>query len=280
MFGEPKPWPLCLWHLIFLSSFIPLCHAQGDSGFLRGKGNLDLAISYTEDAYDSFWVGSNRVVDAPFGEVTRSAANLYGAYGLTDKIDLVSSLSYVRSETEAVFETEEDLQDLFLQVKWKAFSKDFAGGTFNFLLGPAIKVPVSHYEDNAVPALGDGQVDLRFRTIFQYVTKGGSFFALDTGYDFRFEETPNEVPIHLTCGHTFWNKVTVGAFISNISSQGGYDIGEGPFYGVEEEYTRYGFQLYFRLRDKFGLSVTGWTTSDGLNTGDVDGFSLGAVWRL
>jgi len=269
-----------LWKISFCLFSCCAVFGQGDSGFLRGKGALDLALSYSEDAYDSFWVGSTRMTDAPFGEVTRTTVNLYAAYGLSDEIDLVASLSHVSSDTEAVFASESDLQDLSVQLKWRVFQKTLGPGRLGILLAPGAKVPVSDYEDNAVPAIGDGQADLRSRVIVQYVWNNGAFLALDTGYDIRFEDTPNELPIHLSTGTTFFGKLTLSGFLSDISSQGGYDIGEGPFYGVEEEYTRYGVGLYYRFGDAFGVSASGWTTSAGLNTGDVDGFSLGLVWRI
>jgi hypothetical protein len=257
-----------------------LAYSQGDSGFLRGKGALDLALSYSEDTYDSFWVGSDRVTDAPFGEVTRTTINLYAAYGLSQQTDLVVGLSHVGSETDAVFDSESELQDFTMHLKWRAFGEELGQGRLNLLLSPGIKVPVSDYENDAVPAIGDGQTDLRLRGIAQYVWNSGAYIALETGYDIRFEDTPNEIPIHLTAGATFFDHVTVSAFISNISSQGGYDIGEGPFYGVEEEYTRYGSSVYLRVQPRFGISLSGWATSAGKNTGDVTGFSFGLVWRI
>jgi len=268
------------WLSIGLVLIAPLAFSQGDSGFLRGKGRLDLALSYNEDTYDSFWIGSDRITDAPFGEVTRTTVNLYAAYGLSDDMDLVSSLSQVKSETDAVFDSESDLQDLSVHLKWRLQSRPLGSGTFNFLFSPGVKVPVSDYENDAVPALGDGQTDLRLRGIAQYLWNNGAFVSLESGYDIRFEDTPNEIPVHLTAGTTFVEVLTVTAFLSDISSQGGYDIGEGPFYGVEEEFTRYGIGLYFRVSDLFGVSLNGWTTSSGINTGDVDGYSLGLVWRM
>ena len=268
------------WILIGLFLYGSLAFSQGDTGFLRGKGSLDLAVSYTDDSYDSFWIGSERITDAPFGEVTRTTINLYAAYGISDNIDLVTSLSHVKSETDAVFDSESDLQDLTVYLKWKAHSRQWGNGRLNLLLAPGGKVPVSDYEDNAVPALGDGQADIRLRGIAQYQWNNGSFISLESGYDLRFEDTPNEVPIHLTAGTTFANLLTVSAFLSDISSQGGYDIGEGPFYGVKEEFTRYGIGLFIRVNNKVGVSAYGWSTTDGLNTGDVDGFSLGLVWRM
>ncbi len=254
--------------------------AQGDSGFLRGKGKLDVALSYGLDTYDEFWVGGDKISGAPFGRVTRHNVNVYAAYGLTDSIDLALNGSYVYASSEEIFEDEHGLQDLTTQLKWRFFSKKLGPGTLNLLAAPALQVPMSHYEDNAVTAIGDGSVDLGLRGIAQYVFDNGIFFALETGYDVRFDAAPDEYPLHLTAGATVFGKLTVTGFYSLIDSLGGYDIGQGPFPGVEEQYHRAGGVIYYRINETVGISGSAWTTFDGKNTGDVDGFSLGVVLKF
>ena len=272
-------WVVCLMMgcLVGSSQWV---HAQGDSGFLRGQGNLDMALTYGIDTYDEFWIGSNRVTDAPFGRVSRHTVNLYGAYGLGDDMDLALSGSFVYVTTEEVFDSEKALQDFTAQFKWRFFSKDVGSGKLNLLAAPAVKVPMTHYEDDAVPAVGDGQVDLRLRLLIQYVFGNGAYLALDTGYDFRFDVTPDEFPIHVTGGFTLFERLTLSGFFSHIDSLDGYDIGQGPFPGIEDEYDRIGGHVYCRLTESLGLTVSAWTTLDGMNTGDVDGASLGMVLRF
>jgi len=258
----------------------PRALAQGDSGFLRGQGNLDFSVAYGVDTYDRFWIGSESVEDAPFGRVSRHTVNAYAAYGLRDDMDLAFNASYVYVETDEVFDSEKDLQDLFIQFKWRVYSKEFGSGAFNMLLAPALKAPMTSYEDNAVPALGDGQFDLRLRTVLQCHFHNGGFLALDTGYDVRDKEPANEWPFHLTGGFTFAGSFTLSGFYSYLDSLDGYDIGGGPFPGVEEDYDRLGAGAYYRLSDSLGLTANVWTTPSGKNTGDVDGASLGVVYRI
>ena len=257
-----------------------LTYGQGDSGFLRGKGNLDVAATYAYETYDEFWIGSDTVDDAPFGRVTRQSVNVYGAYGLRDNMDIALSGSWVFVSTDEIFDDVDALQDLTAQLKWRGISKEFGPGKLNLLAAPAVKIPMTHYEDNNVPAVGDGNVDLRLRGIAQYVFDNGAFIALDTGYDIRFDDPHDEVPIHVTAGMTFFEKLTVMGFYTHIESLGGHDIGEGSFPGVEEEYDRIGGGMYYRLTESWGVTANGWTTLDGKNTGDVDGFSIGMVYRF
>jgi len=262
----------------FVLSTARLAVAQGDEGFLRGMGHLDIALSYGLDTYDEFWIGDDKIDDAPFGRVTRQYVSLYAAYGLTDEIDLGLNGSYVYVDTDHVFDDEDALQDLTTFARVRLGSHRLGSATLNVLAAPGIKVPMTHYEDNSVTAVGDGQVDLHLRGIVQLVFDGGAYVAIETGYDFRFDSPPDEVPINFTGGFTF-DRITISGFASRIESLGGYDIGEGPFPGVQEEYWRLGGGVYWRLTESLGLTARGWTTLDGKNTGDVNGFSVGMVFR-
>ncbi len=256
--------------------------AQGDNGFLRGTGRTDVAITYAMDSYDHFWVGDNKVKDPGVGEVTRESLNLYVAHGLREDLDLVGSFALVEAENDgtANFRDERQLQDMSLGVKWRVFEQRLGPGAFSFLAAPSVKIPMSHYQANAVTALGDGQIDYRARAIAQYRFDFGVFLALEGGFDYRTEQPGNEVPLNLTLGVPVTQYVTVMPFYSTVTSDGDIDIGQGDFPAVQEESDRAGVSLYARLNDTVGVTL-GWkTTLDGKNTGDVDGYWAGVVLRF
>lgn len=257
--------------------------AQGDNGFLRGQGKTDLAISYSHDQYDKFWLGDDKVADPGVGEITREALNLYVAHGLRNDLDLVFSASWVDVESDgaANFDDETQLQDAIGGVKWRVGPESRLGmGSFSFLFAPSVKVPMSHYESNKPTAIGDGQIDYRLRGIAHYRLDNGIFVSLESGFDYRTEQPGNEIPVNLTLGVPVTQYVTVMPFYSQVTSDGNYDIGQGDFPGVQEESERWGVSLYARLNERLGLTA-GWkTTIDGKNTGDVDGYWFGVVFKL
>jgi len=269
-----------LFTLIFVLGLSTTALAQGDSGFLRGKGKLDVAVTAFSDRYDEFWFGSNRVTNPPFGEVRRDSLNLYVAYGLTNTMDITASAAYVRSETEAVFEGERDFQDFVAQLKWLLHTWKGNHGKLNFLLAPGVKVPLTDYENDAVPAIGDEQVDFRLRGIVQCHFNNGAYVALESGYDVRNGLPGDEVPVHLTGGFCVGQALTISGYYSNIDSLDGYDIMEGPFYGVEEDIEKVGICAYCRILEGFGVTAGLGNTLSGRNTGDVHSYSLGTVFRF
>jgi hypothetical protein len=143
---------------------------------------------------------------------------------------------------------------------------------------------MTDYEDNAVTAIGDGQTDLRLRGIAHYQFDGPFWASLESGYDWRNDGPHDEIPINVTLGAAVAEWLTIMPFYSQVVSRGGIDLpqvpAQGGFPDVKEEYTRFGVGFYAPVFESFGL--TGWyrTTTDGLNTGEVDGFSLGLVLRL
>ncbi|MCY2960801.1 MAG: hypothetical protein NTY35_11595 [Planctomycetota bacterium] len=257
--------------------------AQGDNGFLRGTGHSDIVLTFNRDSYDEFWVGNDKVSDPAVGKVTRDSYALYAAYGLRDDMDLVFSGSYVKAESDgnAGFEDESDLQDAYLGAKWRFWTNIQDKHGFALLFAPSVKLPMTDYEDNAVTAIGDGQVDLRGRLIAHYQMANGFYAALESGYDVRNGAPKDEVPLNLSVGATF-GMVTLTPFYSRVFSQGGPDIGAPGFTfpSVQEEYSRVGLGAYVRIGDGFGLTGMWRTTIDGLNTGDVESFSLGLVVRF
>ena len=260
--------------------------AQGETGFLRGQGKADVVVSYTLDEYDKFWVGSSKVAMAGVGEVQRHTYTLYSAYGIRDDADLILKASYAEAESDGAGNApdEDDFQDLTLAAKWRVFEQVYERGSeLSLAVLPGVKLPMADYENNSITAVGDGQVDLQFRLVGQYRLANGAFAALETGYDRRNGAPDDEVPVHFTVGGTVLDGLTLSAFWSDVNSLGGTDIGPpgtNDFPTNEEDFTRTGVSAYYRLGEHLGLTGSWRTTTDGRNTGDVDGYSVGLVVRV
>lgn len=258
---------------------------QGETGFVRGQGNADIAATYTFDTYDRFWVGTDKVSMDGVGTIDRAGYTLYAAYGLTDDIDLILNGAYIETSSDgaAGAPDESDLQDLVLGSKIRLLRKETSWGEMSFLVLPGVKLPMTDYENNALTAIGDGNVDWLAHVIGHVQTHSGLFASLETGYDFRVGDPPDVWPIHLTAGGTIANRVTISPFLSYVDSLWGTDIGPpgtNVFPTNEEDYTRTGVSAFVRINSSVGITGNWRTTLDGRNTGDVEGFSLGLVVSL
>jgi Putative MetA-pathway of phenol degradation len=211
--------------------------------------------------------------------------NLWAAYGLDDKTDLVVNAAYVTASSDGIpvpgaNDRQADLQDASVGFKYKLNEWQLGPGGLALAFAPAVKIPMSHYENDAITAIGDGQIDYRFRGILQYTLNNGIWLAVESGYDYRTESTPNELPFNATLGVTLFNRFTIMPFYSYVKSYGNDDIGQVPFPATAEEFSRWGISAYVRVTEQFGVTAGFKDTIDGKNTGDATGFWLGVVFKI
>jgi hypothetical protein len=253
--------------------------AQGESGFLRGQGKLDLWFSYYEDLFtESFGIPP---VTFEF-DVKRASFGVYAAYGLTDDIDLVASASRGTAEFVdfAVVPDEQDWQDLELYTKWRLRSWRVGEGEFSLLAEPGIKVPLANYENQSFVSLGAGQTDYRLRAIGHYVPDDGRWFgSLEFGYDIRSSTPDDELPFNLKLGRRVVGGAWLMPFYTRIEGLGSPPEGVGGFTGGDG-FERYGLEAYIPLHERFGIGADYHVSDDGRPTGSIPGWKVGFLVRF
>lgn len=245
------------------------------NGFVREKGHGDVAISFTAESYDEFWVGSMRVSDPGVGEVDTKSLSVWVAYGLTDNVSLIGSLPWVDTESDGLGGfAESDLQDATLMAAYR-FASLGDRVRSNFVGAAGVRTPASNYEANIPVDVGDGTTDWLLRLIYQ-LQYGGFYFSQQVGYDVRGDDAPDGIPLYTELGYTH-GRATYNVFASRLMADDGFDIGESGFTfpGLEEEYLRAGAKAFVRINNRFGMALSVFNTLDGRNTGDASGVSLG-----
>lgn len=245
------------------------------NGFLRQEGHGDVALSFTSESYDEFWVGSTKVSDPGVGKVKTRSTSLWVAYGLTPKLTVVGTVPYVDADSDGLggFH-DEHLQDLSLMGLYRigAFGQ---GIRHRFVGGLGFRTIASNYEANQPVDTGDGTADALARVVYQI--EAGRFYASQqVGFDRRGGDAPDAFPLYTEAGMT-WGPVTCTAFYSHLDAKEGTDIGDPGFTfpSNDDEYERVGAKVYGRVSDFFGVSGMWFTTLDGENVGDTAGFAVG-----
>lgn len=272
---------VCLFSL-FLLSFAPGSQALDINGFMPARGQGDVAFSATAESYDEFWVGETKVSDPGVGEVETTSFSFWGQYGFTDRVALVVNLPYVDVESDGLGGFgDSGVQDLAALVKVRLLANETGGGVRHSLTGAVgFRTALEDYEANLPVDLGDNTDDGLLRVVYQL--EAGSFFASQqVGFDLRSGDAPDGFPLVTEIGYGF-GAVTLSAFYSDYIADGGTDIGDPGFTfpSNKDETTRIGAKVYGRIGERFGLSAGAFSTLDGRNSGDVEGFSLGAVYRF
>lgn len=246
------------------------------NGFLPEGGRGDVAISYTAEGYDEFWVGDTRVSDPGVGKVDIQSLTLWFQWGLTDKLAVVANLPYVDADSDGLGGfADSGLQDFSLLFKYRLLS----AGPHTLLGGAGVRTAAGDYEGNLPVDLGDDTTDTLFRLVYQYQA-GPFYLSQQVGYDLRSNDAPDGYPLFTEIGFTA-GRVTYSATYCQLIADGGTDIGDPGFTFPSngDEYSRAGLKLFGLLTERVGLSGSYFFTLDGRNSGDTDGFSVGAVFR-
>ncbi len=272
--------------------FIPLTFeatAQNlTDGFTSDKGKGIVALSYSWERYDEFYFG-DEIMDAPApygGEITTQCITLYGAYGLTDRLDIIVNLPYINAmgdgNDEMVDQSVGGMQDLSLFLEWNPLEVQAGEGMFSFVGALGVSTPLSDYEADAVLSIGNHATRLDGRLLMQYKTESGLFGNLQAGYSFRGNNVPNATLLGAKIGFAaakfyidLWSD-------TQISDPDAPDItpGEVPFNETRVNYTQVGVNLYYPISPALGISAGYGKYVSGRNVGKSDRVTGGVVYNF
>ncbi|HKH43720.1 MAG TPA: hypothetical protein VKM72_03560 [Thermoanaerobaculia bacterium] len=251
--------------------------ATNMNGFMPEPGHGDLAISYTNEGYDQFWVGDVKVSDPGVGEVEIESLAAWFQWGLMENLALVVDAAYVDASSDGLGGFgESGLQDASVLLKYRFL----ASGPHRLVGGVGVRTALSDYEANLPVDLGDDTTDALLRLVYQ-AEAGNFYFSQQVGYDFRSDDAPDDIPLYTELGYTF-GRSTLTLFYYRLIADGGTDIGDPGFTfpSNKDETSRLGLKIYSRITERFGFSVSGFDTLDGRNSGDTTGYSGTLVFRF
>jgi hypothetical protein len=284
-----------LFKSLFLLLFPYSLLAQGPfDGYLKGKGNLDLAPSFSFNSASKFAGGDGKLYDVGFkGQLL----SIFGEYGLSDRFDLVATGAYVFTSEQS------GLQDGGLFAKYRPYYENVGKiGKLGVLFGTGASFPIGKYEILKNGALGQRAIAVPAKLILQLETKSGVFVNLTGGYNWRLDnlkdadiaailiKRPNYVAIEPRNYATALLKIGfptahyyLDAWVERQQTNGGTDFEEGVIdlpqsYSVS--YTQIGGTAYYSENGKRGFYVSSGYILGGRNTSKVFRLTLGAVIKI
>ena len=177
--------------LLFVISFFlysTAIFAQGPiDGYLKGKGNLDVAIGMSFSRANEYYSVNNQSFNIPYSVEMLS---VFGQYGITNKIDAVVSLPFIFGKEEKKF------QDLGLHLKYKPIEFSFNNGAkWSQLISAGFAFPASDYRPDVTGALGQRAKRIPLRFISQFKFENGLFFNFTGAYHFRLDKVSQETAL-------------------------------------------------------------------------------------
>lgn len=300
-----KQFSTLLLGTLLVAGATPALRAQSlVSGFMAGKGHGSFVVSGTGERYTNVYLAPDKVQGVPvFQEVRVNSVNLYGTYGLTDKIDAIVSLPYIQSKGQASGATIDDLaksnpndgyvntrqgfQDLTAVLKFKSYSREIGSSILDLLGVVSFSTPVSNYQSNTgygyIIAIGNRATKYTALGVAHLKTASGVFATGQIGYSLRTGDVPNALVGEAKIGYAGPKNYFEGS-ASFQESNGGTDITEngfdGTFTATRVNFIRLGASGYRPITNGFGLTLGISTYVAGRNIGKSTGASAGITYNF
>jgi hypothetical protein len=294
--------------LVASLGFVRLSIAQTPlDGLMMPKGEICLAIVYENTTWDRYWEGSTIRVNQNIGTFTKHMGMPMIVGGITDKINVILSLPYVKTAASAGQLTGvEGIQDFGISVKALLLEKSLGKGKLTGFSNLSYSTPASNYLSDYMPfSLGFGANELGIRAIGKYELDKGPYFRASYSYLNRgttqadreyyyssgsFYTSTMDVPDafqgQVTVGSWMFNKkLRVEASLTTIRSASGDDIRVYcmPLPTNKVDFDRVeGFaQYYFNSNGRgFGLIASYQKAISGRNMGQFSGYGLGITYQF
>jgi hypothetical protein len=299
---------LFLGLLVASLGFVRLSIAQTPlDGLMMPKGEICLAIVYENTTWDRYWEGSTIRVNQNIGTFTKHMGMPMLVGGITDKVNVILSLPYVKTAASAGQLTGvQGIQDFGISVKALLLEKSIGKGKLTGFSNLSLSTPASNYLSDYMPfSLGFGANELGIRAIGKYELDKGPYFRASYSYlhrgvteaerDFYYTnqayytakmDVPNAFLGQVTIGSwMFKKKLRVEASLTTIKSTSGDDIRE---YSMPQPTNKVDFdrvegfaQYYFNSNGRgFGLIASYQKAISGRNMGQFSGYGLGITYQF
>lgn len=280
-------------------------HAQTDAdAIMMYKNNFCSGLVYQYSSWDQYWEGTHKRDNANLGTVNTQMLNVMGNYGVTNKLNLLFNLPYVKTAASAgQLHGMKGLQDLSLWVKWLPFQKTIGQGTLSAFAIGGYMHPVSNYTPDFQPlSIGLHSKTLALRGMVDYQV-GNWFATASATYNRRSNITldrhtyyttemhysrevkmPDATQYQVRAGRRS-KHVIAEAVVTTYNTLGGFDITKNnmPFPSNEMDMTTAGVNFKYEFGKKLqGLSLIGGGnyTIAGRNVGQSTSFYGGVFYAV
>ena len=288
----------------FMLSLSFVCLSQTDiDGIMMEKNGFCIGPMFGYSSWKNYWEGTLKRENLNLGTVSTSMYSVMGNYGITNKLNVLFGLPYVKTKASAgQLNGQEGLQDLSLWVKWKPFSKKIWSGRLSLFAIGGYSLPVSDYTGDFLPmSIGLESKNLSIRGMADY--QRGSWFGTVSGTYIRRSNITIDRDAYYTTEMHYTNKVDMPdaasfnvragyrdkgliaeAFLDDLITLDGFDITRNnmPFPSNKMNATRIGFNFKYDMPFYPQLSLTGntFTTIAGRNVGQATGFNAGIFYVI
>ncbi len=151
------------------------------------KKDLCTGFFYSTDSWKNYWEGSLKRDNLNMGTITTKSITWMGAYGVTEKINLIAMLPYVWTNSSGpTLHPIQGIQDLTLAGKYSFFKKDIDKSSIKTFLVVSGSMPLTNYTIDYLPmAIGFGSKTLSLRLNANYTFANRWYAGVSGAYVMR-----------------------------------------------------------------------------------------------
>jgi len=159
-----------------------LAQMPNDAIYMK-KNTICVMAAYGQSSWDEYWENTLKRENLNIGTNKTEMYMVMAAAGITDKLNLLVGLPYIRiSNSAGNLLGQKGLQDFSATLKYKFFANN--GITLHGALGGS--TPMSNYIPDFLPmSIGLGSTTLTARFIANYKHSSGIYFTVHGGYTGR-----------------------------------------------------------------------------------------------
>lgn len=276
-----------------------------NDGIMMPKKTICTGFIYSHDRWTEYWEGDLKRENGNIGTLTTQNIMWVGNYGVTDKLNIIAMLPYVKTEaSQGTLRGFEGLQDASIAVKYNFFKRSAGPGKFQTFGALGFSAPVSDYTPDFYPlSLGAATRNIAWRLTANYAFEMGIYINASGAYSWR-SNTKLDRPSYFTGGQLYLTDevkmpnifdfvVSVGyrkgPFQADLNytqqnTLGGSDIRrqDMPFVSNRMNFSRAGAFIMYYVPSTHGLAMRGGysLTVDGRNVGKSSTLTGGLLYTL
>jgi hypothetical protein len=211
--------------LILLASTWTHLHAQTlEDGFMVNRKHLFTGVLYTHDSWDEYWEGSLKRVNGNIGTITTQTTTWFGNYGITDKLNVISTVPYVWTRaSQGVLHSMNGFQDITVGAKYQALELPFTElGSLRVYGAISGSTPLTDYSPDFQPlSIGLGSKRLSGRLTLHFQSKTGWFLTGSAAHTWR-GNVKLDRPFYFTENRLFLTNTVDMPNVFDYSASAGY----------------------------------------------------------
>ena len=253
-----------------------LLFAQGKiDGFYRGANKATLVLGFGFEDGKKYFSGES------LGKLDLSKSvfysSLFGAYGITEDLDVNVTIPYIISDDNANF------QDIAIFLKYRLIKIPSNKGRFEFSFSGGFSTNLTVYELGGLNDIGQQATVIDSRGLVHYQSSTGWFATAQSGFSFKKNPTPNSIPFTFKAGKATTNWY-YDIYYDFQHSYGGIDYLGTPrpqdFRTFGVDFQKIGGTVYRPFSENFGIYTSLSYVFDGRNIFQGAGYGLGAVYNF